>query len=289
MLILSRSISEIYFPENTKSEIDLSKTTHLGIGAHQDDLEIFAIHGILQAYQNPTKHFTGVTITNGRGAPRTEMTKDLSNPDYIALRNHEQKQAANIGKYLAQFLLNYESDEIRNGRCQDLLMDLIKILEMTSPDIIYTHNLADQHDTHVSVALFVIEALRNANLKDKNIRLFGCEVWRNLDWMSENKVINFNVSQNFELHKDLLAVYKSQNSGGKRYDCASLGRRLANATFTDPHTNGGPSHIVRAMDLTPLIKNPRMSIQRFMTQHMRSFVKDVRNRLDRLRIDSTNH
>ena len=37
------------------------------------------------------------------------------------------------------------------------------------------------------------------------------------------------------LPADLLRVFQSQIAGGKRYDLASLGRRLANATFFESH------------------------------------------------------
>ena len=37
---------DVYVPDGEPEESALARTTHLGIGAHQDDLEIMAISGI---------------------------------------------------------------------------------------------------------------------------------------------------------------------------------------------------------------------------------------------------
>ena len=106
MVSLIKSGSEIYFPAGKGSDQQLLKTTHLGIGAHQDDLEILAIHGIMKAYDDPESFFTGVTITNGVNTSRRGDYQLVSDQDYQQIRNEEQKRAADLGKYNAQFLLN---------------------------------------------------------------------------------------------------------------------------------------------------------------------------------------
>ena len=54
----------------------------------------------------------------------------------------------------------------------------------------YTHNLADKHETHVAVALRTIAAIRGLPEEERPARLLGCEVWRDLDWMlDEEKVV----------------------------------------------------------------------------------------------------
>lgn len=158
MIKLSNPEAEIFFPKEKGT--NLSKTTHLGIGAHQDDLEIFAIHGILEAYNDPDKCFTGVTVTDGRGAPRSGPYGGMSDDDLWEVRVKEQKKAASLGNYLAQFLLNIPSSNIKSPSREAVIHDLKKILKATEPAVIYTHNLADKHDTHVAVGLCVIEALR---------------------------------------------------------------------------------------------------------------------------------
>ena len=51
----------------------------------------------------------------------------------------------------------------------------------------------------------------------------------------------------------LSAVFDSQIVGGKRYDLAAEGRRLANATFSASHACDTYSALNYAMDLTPLL------------------------------------
>ena len=41
---LHRPNADIFIPDATPLPSALSRTTHLGIGAHQDDLEFFAVH-----------------------------------------------------------------------------------------------------------------------------------------------------------------------------------------------------------------------------------------------------
>lgn len=281
MLAFSNPEAEIFFPDN--QETTLSKTTHLGIGAHQDDLEIFAIHGILRAYENPDKHFTGVTMTDGRGAPRSGPCAGISDDDLWEIRVEEQKKAASIGNYLAQILLNIASNRLKRPPREGAVKDLQMILKATNPRVIYTHNLADKHDTHVAVALCVIEALMTLNPPLENVKLYGCEVWRSLDWLPDEEKITLDVSRHEELQEALLSVFESQIAGGKRYDLATMGRRQANATYYQSHETNSAERMVYAMDLTPLIHNPGMDIEHYVSNYVLSFAKDVTERIERLR------
>ena len=47
---LSLDSAEIFVPDGCSVAEALARTTHLGIAAHQDDLEIMAIDGILRAF-----------------------------------------------------------------------------------------------------------------------------------------------------------------------------------------------------------------------------------------------
>lgn len=71
------------------------------------------------------------------------------------------------------------------------------------------------------------------------------------------------------------SVFDSQISGGKRYDLAAMGRRLANATFFASHAVDEASGLAYAMDLTPLILDPNLSIQEFVQRHITRFANDV--------------
>ena len=44
--------SEIFVPDNKPVDEAISRTTHMAIGAHQDDLEIMAYDGILKCFGN---------------------------------------------------------------------------------------------------------------------------------------------------------------------------------------------------------------------------------------------
>ena len=63
--------ADCYLPQADEAPSALRKTTHLGVGAHQDDLEFMAMHGILECYEKDDQWFGGVTCTNGAGSART--------------------------------------------------------------------------------------------------------------------------------------------------------------------------------------------------------------------------
>ena len=57
-----------------------------------------------------------------------------------------------------------------------------------------------------------------------------------------------------------LEVFDSQICGGKRYDLATEGRRVANATYAASHGVDTATAFSYAMDLTPLIKDKNLDI-----------------------------
>ena len=70
----SKKASELAGPAASGGSAEaLARVTHLGIGAHQDDLEFMAFHGILQCFHSETDWFGGVTCTNGSGSARKEF------------------------------------------------------------------------------------------------------------------------------------------------------------------------------------------------------------------------
>jgi LmbE family N-acetylglucosaminyl deacetylase len=282
MITLNHPQAEIYFPSPSVEIAQLARTTHLGIGAHQDDLEIFAIQGILAGYDNADKAFTGVTVTDGRGAPRSGDYAELSDDELWLIRKAEQKEAADIGKYNAQFLLNHSSSNVKSGNREAVIEDLITIITACQPEVIYTHNLADKHDTHVAVALSVIAALRQMGPAAGGIQLLGAEVWRGLDWLTADRKIALDVSAHPELQEELLQAFPSQIAGGKRYDQATLGRRRANATYFQSHHTDQADLMTYATDLTPLVAKPDLDIAAFIDTAIQSLAEDVHSRIERL-------
>ncbi|MCU0489840.1 MAG: PIG-L family deacetylase, partial [Anaerolineales bacterium] len=145
----------------------------------------------------------------------------------------------------------------------------------------YTHNLADKHDTHVGVARKVIAAIRRLPLSERPHKLLGCEVWRDLDWMIDRDKIALDVSAHESLQMALLGVFDSQIVGGKRYDLATMGRRRANATYFESHGVDLTTGTSFAMDLTPLVQDPALSIERYINEFIKRFSQDVAERLKR--------
>lgn len=279
VLQLRHDLSEIYIPDGLPEAEALARTTHLAIGAHQDDLEIMAIDGILQCYQQNKKWFTGVVVTNGSGSPRTGIYGEYSDEEMVSVRIREQKKAAMLGEYAAQVFMMYPSSAVKDSGNQDVVSDIADLLRATRPEIVYTHNLADKHNTHVGVVTKVIEAIRKLPFDRHPQKLYGCEIWRDLGWMVDDAKVTFDCSFQQNLQEALLGVFDSQISGGKRYDLATMSRRLANATYFDPYNVDEKTAIAVAMDLTPLINNPEIDIQAYVQTFIDDFSNDVKRRI----------
>ena len=267
--------AEIFIPDGKAIGEACKRTTHLAIGAHQDDIEIMAVAGILACYQQEDRSFGGVVVTDGAGSPRTGPYSDYTDEEMRAARVKEQFKAASIGEYSIQILLDYPSAEVRDGSNPDPVEDVAMIIKMTTPRVIYTHNLADKHPTHVAVALRTIQALRSLPAECHPEFLVGCEFWRDLDWMPDEDKVVLNSSGNESLQAALLGVFDSQISGGKRYDLAAMGRRRANATYYATHDVDHATGLTIGMDLLPLIKNPELEAVDYVQSFINRFGEDV--------------
>lgn len=273
--------SEVFVPDGTNLETALSRTTHLAVGAHQDDIEIMAYDGILACFQNPQLWFSAVTVTNGSGSPRTDLYANYTDEEMMAVRRKEQKKSAIIGEYSVQFLLDYPSSAIKDKNNRSTIEDLKQILSATQPKIIYTHNLADKHDTHVGVALRLIQALRELKGQYQPEKLYGCEVWRDLDWLPDEDKVPFDVSPHENLQASLLGVFDSQIAGGKRYDLATMGRRKAHATYFASHGVDTATSLIFGMDLTPLIEDTSLNPFTYVQQYILKFASEIEQRINK--------
>ncbi len=277
---LRKEGAEAFVPDGLPVEEALGRTTHMGIGAHQDDLEIMAYHGILQCFGLADKWFTGVICTNGSGSPRDGLYADYTDEQMMEIRRTEQKKAAVIGEYAAQFLLNYASKEVRDPQNPYPLADLVDILTAAKPQFVYTHNFADKHTTHIGTASRALEAIRELDPADRPEKLYGCEVWRDLDWILDSDKVQFDIEGHENLEMALLGVFDSQDVGGKRYDLASLGRRRAHATYAESHGVDSTSSMIFAMDLTPLIEDDALDPREHVQGHIDRFAAEVRENMD---------
>src|SRR4030042_5546256 len=245
------STAEIFVPDGLPIKQALRATTHMASSAHQDDIEIMAAAPILECFQNGEKWFTGVVLSDGRGSPREGLYKEYTDDARWQVRMKEQRKAAIIGEYSAMVMLNYPSKAIKDGSSTLPVEDLSEILKFSHPQFVYTHNLADKHDTHVGTTLKVIAAIRTLPEMERPQKLIGCEVWRNLDWMVDTDKDVQDLSLHENLQAALLGVFDSQITGGKRYDLATLGHRRSNATYFESHGVDVTTGLCYTMDMTP--------------------------------------
>ncbi len=267
--------AELYIPDGLEESAALARTTHLAVSAHQDDIEIMAYDGILACFGKPDKWFCGVVVTNGAGSPRDDLYADYTDEQMQAVRRVEQKKAAFVGEYGAQFLLDFPSSAVKDGANRGPVEDIKAVLEACRPEVVYTHNLADKHDTHVGVALKTLQAIRELPPELRPKKLYGCEVWRDLDWMTDQDKVGFDLSAHPNLAAALLGVFDSQICGGKRYDLATTGRRFAHATYFASHGTDKTNQLSFAMDMTPLVEDPAIDPVEFVCGFIRRFQEDV--------------
>lgn len=267
--------TDLFLPDGDTLESAFLNTTHMGIGAHQDDLELIALPGILACFGRQNQGFTGVTCTDGAGSPRTGLYADYGDDAMRTVRIKEQRAAAMVGRYRAMLQLGYPSSAVKTAADGALTDDLMQILAAAQPEVVYTHNPADKHDTHIGVTAHAIAALRRLPSERRPKAVFGCEVWRGLDWLPEANKQVLDVSAHENLSAALVGVFDSQIAGGKRYDLASMGRRRANATYLDAHGVDQTQAAIYALDLMPLIENPEMEIGDYVASLIDAFRADV--------------
>ena len=270
-----------YIPDGADEATALSRTTHLCIAAHQDDTEIMAYHGVAECFGQPDKWFSNVTVTDGAGSPRSGIYARYTDEEMRAIRKVEQRKAAMIGEYSFQIQLNYSSSAVKDPKSTGVCQDLLSILQAARPQVVYLHNLADKHDTHVATSLRAIAALRSLEPSLRPSRVYGCEVWRGLDWLPDSDKQALPVSRYPNLAAALLGIFDSQVSGGKRYDLATAGRRLANATYLASHETDQEQALTFAMDLTPLIEDPSKPISAYVTGFLDRIKQDIEERIQK--------
>ena len=171
-------------------------------------------------------------------------------------------------------MLSHPSKEVKDAGNSKIVEELADLIRKAKPKYLYTHNLADKHETHVATALRVIAALRTLSPEERPEKVYGCEVWRDLDWMCDDEKVCLDCGAHPNLMRCLSAVFDSQIAGGKRYDLASEGRRLANATFSASHACDTYTALNYAMDITPLM-DEKTDIAEYITGYIERFRKTV--------------
>ena len=274
--------TEFYVPDGQPFEVAIKRTTHMAIVAHHDDIEIGAIDGVLQTFQKQDQWFFGIVVTNGSGSARGGVYQNYTDEEMMIIRNKEQKKAADLGEYGLQAFINAPSSQTKDPKDMEVVDEIRKMILDAKPQIIYTHNLADKHDTHIGVVVKTIKAIRLIDKKKRPKKLYGVEVWRNLDWLNDDEKVIFNVGGRSDLTNSLIEVFDSQIDGAKRYDLAAIGRRLANATFSSSHQVDQADQVVYGIDLTPLIEDNDLDIVELIGQAIDRFKLDVEDKIKKM-------
>jgi hypothetical protein len=84
-----------------------------------------------------------------------------------------------------------------------------------------------------------------------------------------------------ELQRALLESFVSQLEG-KRYDNAAMGRRIAHATYLDPHENDNVEGAVFGMDLMPLLVDDALDIREYALGYVDRLRDAVSDQIDEL-------
>lgn len=271
--------ADFFVPDGDAIPKAIKRTTHMAIVAHPDDIEVMALDGVLACFANPDKWFLGVVVTDGAGSARIGPYANFTDEHMKHVRRVEQCKAATIGEYGAQVFLDYPSKEIKDPGNQNAVEDLTQILEAARPETLYVHNLADKHPTHIGVALKTIAAIRALPKKVRPSQVYGCEVWRDLDWMLDEEKVIFNLDAHENVAAALIGVFDSQVAGGKRYDLAIMGRRRANATFYQSHSVDSAQMMNFAMDLTPLAQDDSLDLAEYVLGYIDRFREGVARNL----------
>lgn len=274
--------ADVFVPDGSTLADALARTTHLAVGAHQDDIEFMALNGILECFGRSDLWFSGVTVTNGGGSPRSGAYETFTDEEMRRVRVAEQRKAALVGDYACQVQLGFPSAVVKDGSSRDVAVFLKAIFEGANPEVLYLHNPADKHDTHVACCLRSVEALRELPRETRPQKVFGCEVWRGLDWLFDDDKKALEIPDQDNIAEALCGVFDSQISGGKRYDLGVRGRHLANATFHEPDQADRQGKLCFAMDLTPLMEDDSLSVADFTLGLLRRFKDDVTDRITRM-------
>ena len=272
---------KMYIPDEKKEEDGVRRTTHLAISAHQDDIEFMAYAPIAECFGSKEKWFGAIVVTDGAGSPRSGLYADYTDEEMKKVRVVEQEKAAFVGEYSFLALLGHPSKEVKAG-AGAVVEELAELIRKARPNYLYTHNLADKHETHVATALRVIAALRLLRPEERPEKVYGCEVWRDLDWLPDEEKVYLDCGAHPNLMRALSAVFDSQIAGGKRYDLAAEGRRLANATFSASHACDTYTALNYAMDLTPLM-DETVDIADYITAAIERFKTQVKENIAKFR------
>jgi len=278
---LSRPDADIFVPSGEPLKGALKRATLLGVAAHPDDLECMALEPIVRGRLKLKAAFVGLVVASGSGGRRTGKYRGFSGKKWVAQRRKEQREAALLGAYAVQIQLGHPSRAVLDPEAQGPTDDLVAVLKAVRPREVFCHDLADRHATHLAVLLKLVAAIRRLPKAQRPERLVGCEVWRSLDWLNDQDKVVMPINGTELLGAALLGVFDSQ-IGAKRYDLGAVGRRRANAVFSQRLSGEQHDQTAFGMDLTPLLRDDDLSPQALFNRYVSSFQREVIERIHTL-------
>ncbi|CAI8295073.1 MAG: Uncharacterised protein [Opitutia bacterium UBA7350] len=262
----------LHIPDDVPAAEAYARCSHLAIGAHPDDLEFMAYHGISACYNQALAWFGGIVCTDGANSSRIGTYAEYQDHEMVACRQKEQVRAADLGQYSFVECLRHTSSTLMDlARREKCISQLEDRLLKTQPEICYTHNPADKHPTHIAVCQAVVAACRRLPPNTRPRKLYACEVWRDLDWLNDDEKIALDTSAYPELAHQLYSCFDSQIIGGKNYAQAVIARQTAHATFSQPNHTDRAKRLTFALDLTPLLEDASIQLHDFLCETIQRF------------------
>ena len=221
-----------------------------------------------------------MVATNGAGSPRSGIYGGYTDEEMQKVRLMEQRKAAYVGDYACQIQLGYTSAQVKNASETALVEDLEQILRAMQPEICVSAQSGGQaRYAHRRAAALHRGFARRARIRCVRKRCTAAKcgaIWTGCR-TTTNRCCRSSAKPN--IAAALVGVFDSQISGGKRYDLATAGRRVANATYFASHGTDQETALSFAMDLTPLVEDPSLSVAEYVLGFIDSFRNDVERRL----------
>ncbi len=133
MISLQNPGADVFVPDGIPTAEAARRITHLAIGAHQDDLEFMAYHGIVTCYDRPGWSFGGVTCTDGAGSARQGLYAEKTDEEMRVIRGEEQRAAARLGRYGLMVQLGHSTETLKTASANPLTPDLMALFSAVSP------------------------------------------------------------------------------------------------------------------------------------------------------------
>ena len=241
-----------------------------------------AYHGVAECFGRKDRWFTGVVVTNGAGSPRAGIYGDYTDEEMQQVRLLEQRKAA----YRRRVRLPDPARLSPAPRSKDPAGDArwwktcTRILLAARPGggLPAQPGRQARHPRGRGAARHRRAARRAADVQAREgLRLRSVARPGLAATTRTSRLLP--VSARSNIAAALVGVFDSQVSGGKRYDLATAGRRLAHATYYASHGTDQESALNFAMDLTPLVEDPDLPVADYVLGFVDRFRADVEKRI----------